>query len=112
MGTLNMDTTSVGYSNKGIEALITVIETSIEADAKKVDPKTSTSYKNLITTLRKYWDGDDEANFEKDLEAAATTLSTKLRNYKSIIKTVLTQYKSRFAKFQATTYTAGSVKID
>ncbi len=109
--TLDMSDTTIGYSNKGIDALITVIETSIDADAKKVDPKTSSAYKTLVETLRKYWDGTDESNFEKDLEAAATTLATKLRNYKSIISSVLKEYKSKFAKFQNTTYTKGSVGI-
>lgn len=108
---LNMDSTTIGYSAAGITALINVIETSIEADAKKVDPKTSTSYKTLKETLRMYWDGNDEANFEADLEACATTLATKLRGYKAKISSVLKNYKSQFSKFQDTTYTKGSVKI-
>ncbi len=108
---LNMDSTTIGYSNGGITALINVIETSIEADAKKVDPKTSTSYKTLKETLRMYWDGTDEENFEKDLEACATTLATKLRNYKSKISSALKSYKSQFAKFQTTTYAKGTVTI-
>ena len=109
--TLHMDTTTIGYSASGITALINVIETSIEDDAKKVDPKTSKSFKTLVETLRTYWDGNDEENFEKDLEAVATTLATKLRNYKSKISTALKNYKTQFANFQKTTYAKGTVTV-
>jgi hypothetical protein len=108
---LDMGETTIGYSKEGIKALKTVITTGINDGAKKVAPSTSSSYKTLISTLRTYWDGNDEANFEKDLEACATILSNKLKAYADTIGKVLDNYASQFSKFQDTTYGKGSITI-
>ena len=108
---LDMGATTIGYSATGISKLITAITDGIEAGAKKVDPKTSSSYTTLIDTLRTYWDGVDEANFEADLKLAAEKLASSLRGYKTIITAVLTNYKNAFGKFQNQTYGKGSITI-
>ena len=108
---LDMGSTTIGYSKEGVTALKNAIKSRIELNAKNIDPNTSSSYKSLIETLRAYWDGNDEANFEADLKAAAQKLATSLRNYSKIIEGVLTTYANAFAKFQNQTYGKGSITI-
>ena len=108
---LRMDTTTIGYSAGGITKLKEKITSTIEAKAKAVDPKTSSSFKTLKETLAMYWDGDDHTAFVADLTTMATTLATKLRNYNTVIGAALSSYASQFAKFQKNNYTKGSIKI-
>ena len=108
---LAMDTTTIGYSKEGIEALKKVISTAINDGANNVDPNKSKAFKTLSETLNAYWDGIDEQNFENDIKAMATSLAAKLRTYDTVISAALTSYANQFGKFQQSTYTKGSVKL-
>lgn len=96
-----MELTSMDYgrSEDGRKKLASDLQNDIDAGVKALS---GGSYDNVISTVRKYWQGDDADKFVDRFKKSSQDLAAKFKEYKNAIGTALDNDDKQFRTMQST----------
>lgn len=96
---LGIESMTYGRDQKGITTLVTEIDTKIGNILKSMDSN-ATEFKNIETTIKKYWIGVDADNFVKSLKSGNTKVVNSIKSIRGNFIAEFENNEKAFAKFQ------------
>ena len=94
-----IESATYGRDQKGIKTLVTEIDTKI-GNVLKAMESNATEFKNIETTIKKYWVGVDADNFVKSLKSGNTKVVNSIKSIRGNFIAEFENNEKAFARFQ------------